>query len=480
MEAEFKKSYSVSKYLGSVKRLISEKIPQVWVHGVITQIAQKGRVCYINMAEYEENDTKPVSTLSLIIYVDDLYLMNNRLKALAQPFELQTELKVSLLLVADFYVPLGRFQPRIMDIDPNYTLGEMAQTRAKVLERLQKEGLLNKNKNLEFPLIPLSIALITSKGSAAHKDFLKVLAQSPFAFEITSAYARMQGQDTESTVIQALKQVQDSPEVDVICIVRGGGSKTDLNYFDSEALCRAIANCPKPVLTGIGHEIDHSLADLVAWSDKITPTDCARFLVDSLFKVESHLLESASRLQLSMQDQLRQSRDSLSQTYKNLFKGITQNLQLQNERVMGRLQRIKSGPLRRVVAQEYQRLQTNGLGLKQGTRKIMEAESLKLDSQYLGLHQGSRKLIESIEIRLKPHYSNLIRTIPRRLLETKEQLALKARLLKASDPATPLKRGYSITRTIEGQVIGSAQQIKSGDIIRTQTASGSFNAKVID
>jgi exodeoxyribonuclease VII large subunit len=132
-------------------------------------------------------------------------------------------------------------------------------------------------------MLPLNIGLVTSESSAAYKDFVSTIKASGFAFSIKTIPAKMQGQNTETDIIEALGKLRECEDLDVVCIIRGGGAKTDLVFFDSYALCRAAALFPLPVLTGIGHEIDESLLDRVAHTRLITPTDCARFLVERVY-----------------------------------------------------------------------------------------------------------------------------------------------------------------------------------------------------
>jgi exodeoxyribonuclease VII large subunit len=140
-------------------------------------------------------------------------------------------------------------------------------------------GLFDRNKGLAFPELPLNIGLITSEGSAAFADFMRIVRDSPYCFSITLFDAHMQGENTVPEVIRGIKSLERRPGVDSIVIIRGGGAKTDLFSFDDMELCRAIALCTKPVITGIGHEIDVSVADLVAHTYRVTPTDVARHYI---------------------------------------------------------------------------------------------------------------------------------------------------------------------------------------------------------
>jgi exodeoxyribonuclease VII large subunit len=266
------RSWPISKYLQSVKRLLASQVPRLWVHGVVSQINERGKAVYITLAEYAPGDVRPQATLQLLVWASDYAVLRQKL-------EIEPELKVRFFVESDFWVPSGSFRAHILDIDPAYTLGELALTRQAILARLTAEGLLRKNAEKPFPLLPLRVGLVSAEASAAYQDFCSTLAASGFPFQVLFAGARMQGAETEATVLAALGRLRACAGLDAVCVVRGGGGKADLNYFDSEALCRAVADFPVPVLTGIGHEIDSALLDLVAWQKCITPTDCAKVLV---------------------------------------------------------------------------------------------------------------------------------------------------------------------------------------------------------
>ncbi len=184
----------------------------------------------------------------------------------------------------DWFAPRGQLQLRMSAIDPAYTLGQLEMARAELLARLEAEGLLRANAARALSELPLRVGLITSRGSAAEADFLHELEQSRFAFRITVVDARVQGAGAPASVRAALRSL-GRRDLDVVAVVRGGGARTDLAAFDTEPLARAIAACPIPVLTGIGHEVDHSIADDVAHTSAKTPTACAALLVE---RVDAH------------------------------------------------------------------------------------------------------------------------------------------------------------------------------------------------
>jgi exodeoxyribonuclease VII large subunit len=171
----------------------------------------------------------------------------------------------------------------MLSIDTAYTLGRLAEARELLVQRLRAAGLLELQTRLVLAPVPLRVGLITSEGSAAAVDFLHTLELSGHAWQVALADARVQGVEAEASVVGALHSLARlEPAVDVICIVRGGGARTDLAAFDSEAIAEAVARCPIPVLTGIGHEVDTTVADLVAHARHKTPSACAAALVGAV------------------------------------------------------------------------------------------------------------------------------------------------------------------------------------------------------
>src|SRR5574344_2183412 len=210
--ADAPRTFPVSKYLTSIKRLLESKVPDVWVNGVISQISDRGKVIYLNIAEFEEGNVKPVAALPLYLFAFEYARLISKLSELPAPFSLKEGLKVNLLVKADIYVPYGKLQAHVLDIDPAFTIGELALTRQAILKRLKDEGLLRRNAECAFADVPLRVGLITG--------------------ESTAAFAKMQGNETETSVRAAIGNVRAERDLNEFCIVRGGDSKTDLNFFD--------------------------------------------------------------------------------------------------------------------------------------------------------------------------------------------------------------------------------------------------------
>jgi len=189
-------------------------------------------------------------------------------------------LKVRIFGTVDFYAPNGRISLKMSDVDPRYTLGELALERDALVRRLKEQGLFDANRRHVLATVPLRVGVITSIGSAAWHDFTAEIERSTLGFRLVAVDVRVQGDDAPDMVAAALDQLGGRNDLDVLVVIRGGGSKTDLAAFDTETVARAIARCDLPVFTGIGHEIDVSVADEVAHRSFKTPTAVAGALIE--------------------------------------------------------------------------------------------------------------------------------------------------------------------------------------------------------
>lgn len=266
---------SVSELIADVNDVLSREFRDVWVYGEVGRVSSPtSGHCYFDLVEDDDGDKKVVSVK---LFKGVRQSLSTKMSQ--HGIDIVSGIKVRIRGTPDVFAPSGSFGFKMSDIDPRFTIGDLAAKREEIVRRLQKEGLYDRNRRTVLPLVPLSIGLVTSKGSAAHADFMKTLEQSGIGFTVTLCDVRVQGDGAATSVAAAVGQLA-SHGVDLVAVVRGGGSKTDLATFDDESLARAIATCTRPVFTGIGHEIDTSIADEVAHSWNKTPTACAVAIID--------------------------------------------------------------------------------------------------------------------------------------------------------------------------------------------------------
>jgi exodeoxyribonuclease VII large subunit len=239
-----------------------------WVRGEIAKVYEKGHV-YLDMVDAGTHSDTKRPVLNTHCWATPWGPLKKRLAT--EGVVLQAGMVVNVYGYVDLYAPQGRIGFTITDIDVEGLLGDVARRRQELVARLLSEGLVDKNKHTVLSAVPLRVGLVASPGTEGYNDFTGQLLNSPFSFAITLVKTLVQGEGAPPQIAVALRALDDHG-VDIICVVRGGGSKGDLACFDDERVARAIANCTTPVFTGIGHTGDESVADLVAHTRAITPT----------------------------------------------------------------------------------------------------------------------------------------------------------------------------------------------------------------
>jgi exodeoxyribonuclease VII large subunit len=280
--------YELNEY---VKRVIALNFPQpVWINCEIAQIKEVRGNVYLDLVEQDSLDNV-IAQASAVIWHKSNIFIKNKLGRLANSL-LQPGSEVKLKVIIEFNERYG-FKLIIEDIDPTYTLGKLEIHRQNVIEGLKAEGLLDLNKRVKVPLVIQKIAIISAESAAGYLDFVTQLAENQYGYDIEHHLynSAMQGVNTERDVCGAFETIFKSKhKYDAIFIIRGGGSKLDLSYFDNFNIGAKIAKSQIPVFTGIGHEIDQSIADMVANRSFKTPTACADFLLEKMANFESAII----------------------------------------------------------------------------------------------------------------------------------------------------------------------------------------------
>jgi len=304
------RTLSVSQFLDIVKGVLSQAFEGgLWIQGEIEGFNGRGKHTYFTIVERESGKKAAVS-----IAIFEYQMRHIKPLLTKHRLELADGIKVRLYGTPDIYVDRGSFSFKVTNIDPRFTLGDLAGQRDEIVQRLKTRGLYQANKLVTLPVAPLRIALITSIGSAAHADALHELEASEIGFEVFVHDVRVQGAEAVPTVVAAIEQAGARNDIDVVMLVRGGGSKTDLLAFDSEEIAAAIGMCPLPVFTGIGHEVDTSIADEVANRAYKTPTACAAGVVQLVQEFVQSTENAWSQISLTASELLSDAERSLNET----------------------------------------------------------------------------------------------------------------------------------------------------------------------
>jgi exodeoxyribonuclease VII large subunit len=281
------KTYKVSDINQIIKEIIEGSCPYpIWVQGELSDFDKNARRdhIYFQLTEKNKEKDEAASTIKCVLYQSSKEIIRSRLREAGMKIKKMDGLEVRIMVRLSASVRYGSYSLRVEDIDPSFTLGQLAQNREESIKWLQGRGLVEKNKRLDLVDLPLRIGLITNEGEGYH-DFVEKLKSSDFGFTINFYRANVQGAQTEKEIIAGLEFFKNNSEkIDVVVITRGGGASTDLAWFDSRKIAEAIALSSNPVLTGIGHHTNVSVADLVAHLYFSTPTAVAEFLLEKAEK----------------------------------------------------------------------------------------------------------------------------------------------------------------------------------------------------
>ena len=305
-------TFTVSELCERVERTVESAFPdQVWVQGAISGLSRSnnGHV-YFDLVDPDEGLGRSAkAVLPVALFASSRQLVNKIMRR-SGGIRMHDGVEIRIRGQLAYYPPQGRVQLVMSLIDPQFTLGQMAAARQALLDQLSDEGLLDRNHGRPFPDLPLRVGLVTSDGSAAYHDFVNELTSSGYPFKITLIDSRVQGVDAVPGLAAAIGLpaagggLDTGPDggfhvgldVDVMVVVRGGGARTDLAVFDHADVARAIACCPLPVVVGVGHETDRSVADEVAHTSVKTPTAAAKVLIEAVATFDARLDTATHRI----------------------------------------------------------------------------------------------------------------------------------------------------------------------------------------
>ena len=402
-----------------VRETIECEMPdEYWVEAELSECRELRGHCYMELIQKDERTATPVAKAPAKCWANKWAVIRPYFERTTGQ-QLHAGMKVLLKVYAQFHEAYG-FSWIVTDINPEYTLGDMARKRQEIIRQLKAEGVFDLQKELTLPPFCQHIAVISSQTAAGYGDFCNQLSDNPYGFQFQTQLfpAIMQGEGVEQSIIAALEKIYSltssfSPltsKFDCVVIIRGGGSTGDLSGFDTLALAENVANFPLPIITGIGHERDESILDMISHTRVKTPTAAAAFLIE-------HLKEVLDVINGSQELITRYAQQKLSMLHSQLT----------------------------IVSEAIPRLFSI----------VKTRQEAKIDT----MSQRIPMLLE------------------RRLLAENHRLQLMEEKLKALDPQLLLKRGYSITLH-NGRAVKDATALKAGDEIETRLANGAIHSVV--
>ncbi len=427
-----------------------------WVTAEISEIKENyAGHCYLELIEKNQDEKNISARVKAIIW-------NKRYSFLRSWFEnitgesLRPGIRILVKVKVEYHEIYG-LSLTISDIDPAFTIGELAVKRQLIIRRLQEEGVFTMNSELEFPLLPQRVAVISSKNAAGYADFINHLRgnSSGYAFYTALIETAMQGTDTEQGVIRALDFAAMRADLfDVVVIIRGGGSQTDLSWFDNYNIAYHITQFPLPVLTGIGHEKDLSVTDMVAYKALKTPTAVADFLADSMNNTElilnelsSGIIENSTRIIEDNKSRLETAKIKLIPVARLMISGIREML---------------SGKMIDMISVGKEFIVRAGLRPANQLSRLLPAARGHLSARKSGIEHNLQNL-KTLTLNSLDRYTTKAGSLEK--------------TLSILSPDNVLKRGYTITSR-DGKIIKRRASLKKDDLIDTLFTDGSVRSKV--
>lgn len=404
-----------------------------WVEAELSEVRERSGHCYMELVQKDLTGNSTVARASARCWRSTWASVRPGFEQVTGE-HFRAGLKVLLQVHAQFHENFG-FSWIVTDIDPAYTLGDMARRRQEIIRILKEEGVFDLNKELCLSLFASRIAVVSSESAAGYGDFCNQLDTNAygFAFSVRLFPAVMQGERTEGSIISALDAINsEADDFDCVVIIRGGGAVSDLSAFDSLALAENVANFPLPVITGIGHERDESVLDMVANKRVKTPTAAAALLIENLKHTYDRIVQAQERISVSVSRRMDYERVRL-------------------ERVSGRIPVLFS--------------------------LVKTRQQARIDSLFARVGAAAGRIVAEERLRLDRLSVALAPAVRQRLSAENHCLELLGQRISAVDPAILLRRGYSITLH-NGRAVYSPGQLSDGDVIETRLAEGNVRSVV--
>jgi exodeoxyribonuclease VII large subunit len=388
---------------------------------------------FFQLAEKAPRAQRPKAIVEVALFGRTADALLPKLAQGEPPLTLRDGLEIRALVKVDFYPASGRFQVIVQDIDPSFTLGKLALTKEQILRDLLKMGLAEQNRLLGLPVPALRIGVLTSPDADGWNDFRRHLEESRCGFDITIFPIKVQGTDLKPTLLKGLNWFAErESQFDVLCVMRGGGSRTDLAWFDDQDIAVAVAKHPLKLIVGIGHQRDQSVLDAIAHSEK-TPTAVAEFLVRGIESAREDVQERGVRLADAVADLLANEKNRLRELTHSITRATTERVHAANRR------------------------------LANAGRDLASQTTLRLSHERSGLRQTAMRLTHS-SLRMCERKNTAL-----------QQCETRRRLL---DPVRVLQRGFAIVRQDNGQIAPSVTRITPKQSLRVQFRDGHANVNV--
>lgn len=448
---------SLSKLSNRIREKISESFPdQFWVIAEISELhVNSSGHAYLELIEKNPENNKILARMRATIWAYTWRMIRPYFEG-STGYQLTAGIKVLVFVSLEFH-SIYSISLNIKDIDPSYTLGDLARKKAEIIDRLKNEGVMEMNKQLGFPLVAQRIAVISSSTAAGFEDFLNTLSSNSynFHFQVSLFQAIMQGDNAEDSIISALEQIYEvEGNFDVVVLIRGGGAQIDLECFNNYDLAYHITQFPLPVLTGIGHERDETVADMVAHTRLKTPTAVAELLIDYMIEFLGKIEDYEENLTDLVSFRMQNEKEKISVLSRNLLVGTRQNLYSANKKLTSKAYETGTA-VRSTLNYADNRLEERKNYLKYRLSNFFQGQQL----EFLHVFQNIKKISGN------------------KIIQERERLASLEKMNDISSPEKILSRGFSITLH-EGKALKDSKNTSKGDEITTILFKGKIKSKI--
>ena len=440
-----------------IKDRIKNSFPKAqWVIAEINEINENSKGhCYLELIEKDTQTDSIIARVRATIWAYTYRLLKPYFETTSNT-KLQSGLKVLIQAKVEFHELYG-FSLNIKDIDPAYTLGDLARLKMETIIKLKEDGVFQMNKELPESYFPSKIAIISSPNAAGYHDFIHQLQNNPFGYIFYTKLfpAIVQGNDSPGSIIHSLDEINRYISFfDLLVLIRGGGSQTDLNSFNNYSLSSHIAQFPIPVITGIGHEKDESVCDMVAHHSLKTPTAVAEYLINSYQNLETYTQETKNNIIAGITQIIENKKIYIDLKGRQLIP-LMMNSILKESSHLSQLAGKARHTFGRAVHNKHEKLTEY-----KGEFNFLLKEFL-LNSKYK-ISSGSIKIRDIVRQKINSSH---------------HQLSIAEKTLQLLDPANVLMRGYSITYC-DGKIIKDSKNLEKGKTILTKYAQGESDSEI--
>lgn len=473
MDAKF----TLSELNNQIKDALVGAFPtSVWVVAEISELKEnRSGHCYLELVEKKGNNIVARSRATIWSYT---------FRILKPYFETTTGqifnagIKILVQVSVEYHPSFG-LSLNVRDIDPTYTIGDLALQRKEIIDRLKAEGVFDMNKEIELPVVPQKIAVISSETAAGYQDFINQLENNEFGFKFYTKLfqASMQGAETVSSIIYALERIFEYEDFfDAVVIIRGGGATADLSSFDNYELAVNVSQFPLPVLTGIGHEKDDTVIDLVAHTRLKTPTAVAEFLISGMAGFYQALIDIEHEIVQITRENIEAKNEKLEQIAENISAHVSDFI------VRKQFQLNKTGnQLQQNVAafsfQKKHELNSVKYHFNSAISVWQVQTKNRINQKKRQLKRVLNEQILKQEAQMVHFKDLLVNQTKTFLFKEMERLHFNKNAVRLLNPENVLKRGYTLTLK-EGKIVKSVAQLSVNEEITTQFADGSVKSKI--